>query len=125
MGRRFPASKHRRSQLGDSLREIRDAWGVTHGGSDGRHLAPESRLENGIQAQRGTWPQVSLPEAGMLAAHDATVTESRKTPTEVTTVGKLVKQRRLTAHAASSLGELPETARPPRVRTTRWGWRRD
>ena len=89
-------------QLGDSLREIRDTWGVTKEAMAG--IVPEPWLEWGQDAERGLTPRP--PEADMLGAHDAVNTNSRKAQYQL---GKLVNQERHAAHTAS-LEELPETA---------------
>ena len=62
------------AQLGDSLREIRDTWGVSQEAMAG--IAPESWLEWGPGAEGDLAPRP--PEADMLAAHDAVTTISRK-----------------------------------------------
>ena len=67
----------------------------------------ESWLERGlgVEGDQGPW----LPEADMLAAHDAVTTNFKMAQQKS---GKLVNQGRQAAHKAS-LAKLPETARPP------------
>ena len=62
------------SELGYNLREIRDTWGVTKEGM--ADIVPESCSERGLGAEGGLAPRP--PEAGVLAAHDAITTNSRK-----------------------------------------------
>ena len=93
------------AQLGDSLREIRDTWGVTKEAMAG--IVPESLMEWGLEAKKTLAPRP--PEADMLAAHHAGTTNSRKARQKL---GKRVNQGRHAAHTAS-LEELPETACPP------------
>ena len=93
------------AQLGGSLWEIRDTWGVSKEAMAG--TAPESRLECGLGEEGDQAPR--HPEADMLAAHGAVTTNSRKTQQKL---GKLVNQGRYAAHAVS-LDQLPDTARPP------------
>ena len=58
------------AQLGGSLREIRDTWGVTKEAIAG--IVPESWLEWGLGAEGDLASRP--PEADMLAAHDAVTT---------------------------------------------------
>ena len=80
------------TQLGGSLREIRDTWGVSKEAMAG--IVPESRLEWGLgeEGDRASRP----PEADMLAAHDAVTTNSLKAQQKL---GKLVNQGK---HAAQT-----------------------
>ena len=55
------------TQLGGSLREIRDTWGVSKEAMAG--IVPESWLEWGLGADEDQAPRI--PEADVLAAHDA------------------------------------------------------
>ena len=64
-------------QLGGSLREIRDKWGVTKEEMAG--IVPESCLEWGLGAEGGAAPRP--PETDILVAHDAVTTNSRESPT--------------------------------------------
>ena len=92
------------AQLGGSLREIRDKWGVTKEEMAG--IVPESWLEWGLGAEGDAPPRP--PEVDILAAHDAVTSTSRKAQHKL---GKLVNQGRHAAHTAS-LDLLSETARP-------------
>ena len=94
------------AQLGGSLREVRDAWGVTKKAMPG--IVSEYIVEWGLGAEGDLVPRP--PEADMLASHDAVTTNSRKAQHML---GKLVKQGRHAARNAS-LEELPDTPRPPR-----------
>ena len=93
------------AQLGGSLREIRDTWGTTKEAMVG--IAPESWLEWGLGAEGGM--ASTVPEADLLAAHDAVTTNST---TAQHKLGKMVNQGRHAAHTAL-LEQLPETACPP------------
>ena len=93
------------AQLGGSLRESRDTWGVSKEAMAG--IVPESWLEWGLGGEGNRAPRP--PEANMLATHDAVTTNSGKAQQ---TLGKLVNQGRHAAHTAS-LDQLPDTARPP------------
>ena len=86
------------TQLGGSLREIRDKWGVAKEAMEG--IVPESWLEWGNATPRP-------PEVDILAVHDAATTNSRKSQHKL---GKLVNQGRHAARTAS-FDLLPETAR--------------
>ena len=92
------------TQLGGSLREIRDTWGVSKEAMAG--IVPESWLEWGLGAEGDQAPRT--PEADMLAAHDAVTTNSTKAQQKL---GKLVNQGRHAAHT-SLLDQLPETSHP-------------
>ena len=62
------------AQLGGSLREIRDTWGVSKEAMAG--IVLESWLEWSLSEE---WDRARRPpEADMLAAHDAVTTNSRK-----------------------------------------------
>ena len=62
------------AQLGGSLRDTRDSWGVSKEAMAG--IIPEPWLEWGLGEE---WdPDPRPPEADMLAAHDAVTTSSRK-----------------------------------------------
>ena len=63
--RRLPESSIT-TQLGGSLREIRDAWGVSKEAMAG--IVPEFWLEWGLSAEGDQAPRST--EADMLAAHD-------------------------------------------------------
>ena len=93
------------AQLGGNLREIRNTLGITK--EDMAGIVPESYLEWGLGAGEDAVPRP--PEVGILTAHDAVATNSRKDQHQL---GKLVNQGRHAAHVAS-LDQLPETARPP------------
>ena len=73
MRRGFPESKII-AQLGGSLREIRDTWGVTKEEMTG--IVPESWLEWSLDVEGDAAPRP--PEVDILAAHDAVTTNSRK-----------------------------------------------
>ena len=103
--RRRPPESSIITQLGGSLREVRDTWGVSKEAIAG--IVPESWLEWGLGAEGDQAPRT--PEADMLAAHDAVTTNSTKAQQKL---GKLVNQGRHAAHTAS-LDQLPDTARPP------------
>ena len=94
------------TQLGGSLREIRDTWGVTKEEVAG--IVPESWSEWGLGAEGDAASRP--PEVDMLVAHDALTTNSRKA---LHKLGKLVNQARHAVHTAL-FDLLPETARPPR-----------
>ena len=98
-GRRGLPESNIISQLGGSLREIRDTWGVTKEAMAG--IVPDSWLERGLGAERDL--ALRPPEADMPAAHDAITSNSRKAQQKL---GKLVDQGRHTAHTAS-LEQLP------------------
>ena len=75
-------------------------------GTDGRN---RPRVLTGVGlGEEGDRPP-RPPEADMLAAHDAVLTNSRKAQHKL---GNLVNQGRHAAHTAS-LDQLPDTARPP------------
>ena len=93
------------TQLGGSLREIRDTWGVTKEEVAG--IVPESWSEWGLGAEGDAASRP--PEVDMLVAHDALTTNSRKA---LHKLGKLVNQGRHAAHTAS-LDQLTDKARPP------------
>ena len=93
------------TQLGGSLREIRDTWGVTKEEVAG--IVPESWSEWGLGAEGDAASRP--PEVDMLAAHDAVTTNSRKAQHKL---GTTVNQGRHAAHTAS-LDQLPETTLPP------------
>ena len=71
------------AQLGGSLREVRDTWGVTKEAM--ARIVLESWLEWGFGAQGGLI--LRPPEADMLVAHDAVTTNFRKAQQKL---GKLV-----------------------------------
>ena len=73
------------AQLGGSLQEIPDKWGVTKEEMAG--IVPECWLEWGLGAEEDAAP--TPPEVVILAAHDAVTINSRKTPHKL---GKLVDQ---------------------------------
>ena len=73
------------AQLGGSLREIRDTWGITKEEMVG--IVPESWLEWGLSAEESADPRP--PEVDILAAHDAVTTNSRKAQHKL---GKLANQ---------------------------------
>ena len=102
MRRRLPESSII-TQLGGSLREIQDTWGVSKEATEG--IVPESWQEWGLGAEGDQAPR--SPEADMLAAHDAVTTNSTKAQQKL---GKLVNQGRHAAHTAL-LDQLPETSR--------------
>ena len=62
------------TQLGGSLCEIRDTWGVSQEAMAG--IVPESWLEWGLGAEGDQAPRT--PEADILAAYDAVTTNSTK-----------------------------------------------
>ena len=99
------------TQLGGSVREIRDTWGSSKEAMAG--IVPESWLERGLGAEGGQAPRT--PEADMLAAHDAVTTNSTKAQQKL---GKLVNQGRHAAHT-SLLDQLPETSHPQMDLATR------
>ena len=103
MRRRLPESRNI-TQLGSSLREIRDTWGVSNEAMAG--IVPESWLEWGLGVEEDQAP--TSREADMLAAHDAVTTNSTKAQQKLS---KLVNQGRHAAHTAL-LDQLPETSRP-------------
>ena len=82
MRRRIPESSMI-TQLGGSLREIRDTWGVSKEAMAG--IVSESWPEWGLGAEGDQAPRT--PEADMLAAHDAFTTNSTKAQQKL---GKLV-----------------------------------
>ena len=65
------------TQLGGSLREIRDTSGISKEEMAG--IVPESCLEWGLGAEGGAAPRP--PETDILVAHDAVTTNSRESPT--------------------------------------------
>ena len=62
------------AQLGGSLRDTRDTWGVSNEAMAG--IVPEPWLEWDLGEEWDRDPRP--PEADMLAAHDAVTTSSRK-----------------------------------------------
>ena len=98
-------------QLGDSLREIRDTWGVTKEAMAG--IVPESWLEWGLGAEgdKASRP----PEADLLPAHDAVTTNFRKAQQKL---GKLV---RAGTPRTQLLRIRCRRRHARRDRTTRWG----
>ena len=110
------------AQLGGSLQEIPDKWGVTKEEMAG--IVPECWLEWGLGAEEDAAP--TPPEVVILAAHDAVTINSRKTPHKL---GKLVDQvaDMLRTQLRSTFCRRQHAHRD---RTTRWAegrpkrWRR-
>ena len=88
------------AQLGGSLRESRDTWGVSKEAMAG--IVPESWLEWGLGADEDQAPRI--PEADVLAAHDAVTANSTKAQQKL---GTLVNRGRHAAHIACLLYTSP------------------